>query len=392
MSKEKGTEKVSLEGFLQFIEYRSALSFGISQLRDGRSHPQIPLKDAVLGMVLGTALGTPSFHELDGQMKDSAFKRVLGCTRERVASDTTLFRLCEALSAPEVSHFVEGAGRVLAHQGLVGRRDLAGRRVDVVDGTCLGGHEVAMVVRWGEPLQVRALAPIRRHGQERPVSCALLQELAEEPDCAPRHVVADDLYSAEPFFAACDRLGAQGIVKTHQSDFIAVQQAEGAFAHKDIAWEQAWVDAKRARKYRVRLSHGFCWAYRERVLSIARVDVTELKGSKAAETYWILSQDESLSPQELVALVEGRWFIENNGFRTQNEQAASKHLFSHNPHTAFVIAALQWLARMLLGAYKAYLERFTQHLRTYYDHRQISWRTLRRLLRLSLIPASAAAP
>ena len=91
----------------------------------------------------------------------------------------------------------------------------------------------------------------------------------------------------------------------------------------------------------------------------------------------MISQDQTLDAVSLRELGHQRWFIENNQFRSANEQAHTKHCFSRNSRTALVISALQMIGVLWVNAWRHALSAFKDRLRSLWDHGTFPLRRLR---------------
>ena len=138
MNKKK--EEVGMTGFLRTKE-RRGFSFDVHCRPGTWKSPEIGTATVAEAVAVGAALGVPSLRQLDQTLRRAGARRALGSGRERVASDTTVSRVCDVMKTSEVRDRVKGVWRTARRKGLLGV-EVCGRRrrVGVVDGTFLGGQ------------------------------------------------------------------------------------------------------------------------------------------------------------------------------------------------------------------------------------------------------------
>jgi len=374
-----------LRGFLRYLYGHLRVTY--EAITDTSRKIPVISKDTLANAVVGaTALGARSLREADFLGRSPMMKACMG----RSPSDTTVARVARGFYG--TASALRQLWRRLRSQGYLGR---GGQHVSVIDGTSWGGHLTSVVAEIGAAPAIVGTRPIPGTGNELSASLKLIQQVAAEEGRFADYLLGDGLYACERFWKACDQVGCWGLVKTSDREAFAIfHQARMLFDHP-IRGEQVGyqvlegLDAARACRYRIWQTTGL-WADTRRRLTVARLEETFLKGKRQSEVFWVLCQDLTIAPQKLLDLMHARWFIENNVFKAFNDQAHSKHQFSHTGHTAEVLSHLQALAFVGLGAYRSFLERHKNLLPELWDHGRIPLRLLQSVFRLVLSPADTS--
>ncbi len=99
---------------------------------------------------------------------------------------------------------------------------------------------------------------------------------------------------------------------------------------------------------------GFWMEGVETPLTVVRVIETPLKGKNAGhpEVFWIITQPNDMPAYDLRELSHFRWRIENNGFKSFNDQCLSKNLFTHNPQARLTLLRIQFLTFNIIQFYR----------------------------------------
>lgn len=378
---DKKLEEVSFRGFLRFTCEHLRVSY--EAITDTKRKNPVISKDTVANALLGsTALGSRSLREADFLGRQAAMRGLWGGG----PSDTTLSRVAGGFQGTE-----EVLKRLWQQLRSSGYLTWEGEHVDVIDGTGAGGQLVSVLATLGQAAAIRATEPIPGTGHELTASIGLIERLALEGRLTD-YLLGDGLYACERYWKACDQARCYGVVKTSDAEsFTIIQQARLLFDYpirgEQVGYQYAeGLDEARACRWRIWQTTGL-WSPYPRRLVVARVEETFLKGKRGTEVFWILCQDLTIDPQKLLRLMHARWFIENNVFKAFNDQAHSKHIFSHDSHTARVLMHLQALAFMALGAYRAHLARDPEQFPDLWDHGQIPLRLLQSIFRFILSPA-----
>lgn len=391
MSKKK--EEVGWHDFLR-TKGRFGLSFDVHCRPDARKCPEVATATVAESVALGGALGVPSLRQLDQALRKKGVRQALGSQRARVASDTTVSRVCDVMKTSDIRQRVRAAWQSARQGGLLGV-EVGGRkrRVGVVDGTFMGGHWMSAMYEVGEiPALVNAVRYPKR-GKELVASRALLGHIGRHEGRGVFDLVLfDGLYANEPIWAACEEIGVQGVVKLKPEEadrLLILKDARGLFdAPRLMAGVEyvTGVDKTRGCRYQVWAVADLEWSQSGRRLKVARVREKWLKGPYKGQTleFWVISQDPTLDALALRQVAHLRWFIENNGFKALNEQAHSKHVFRRRSAGAFNISLLQMLGRTWLEFYRHRLQALKEKMKHLWDHGTFPLRLLRVYLWTSL--------
>lgn len=391
-------EEVGWNDFLR-TKGRFGLSFDVHCRPGARKCPEIETATVAKSVALGAALGVPSLRQLDQALRRKGVCRALGSRRGRVASDTTVSRVCDVMKTSDIRGLVKVSWRSARQAGLlgvkVGERRL---RVGVVDGTFMGGHWMSAMYEAGEiPVLVSAVRYPKR-GKELVASGALLQHLARHEGRGVFDLVLyDGLYANETIWAACEEAGVRGVVKLKPEEadrLLILKDARGLFdAPKVLPGVEhvEGVDQTRGCRYEAWAVADLEWSVTERRLKVARVREKWLKGPNKGQTleFWVISQDPTLDALALRQVAHLRWFIENNAFKALNEQAHTKHVFRHRSAGAFNISLLQMLGCVWLELYRHGLRAMKEKMKHLWDHGTFPLRLLRSYLWTSLEAAEA---
>jgi hypothetical protein len=396
VSDRKNVEEASFADFLRHGE-RSGVSLILNSMPEKRKSPEIGSGIVARSVAMGAGLGVESLRQLDHLLKEGGVRRGLGSARQRVASDTTVSRVCGQMEKSWARFALRASWRGAGNQGLLGV-ELQGQklRVGVIDGTTLGGFMTSVLAEVGEVPAPICLARIPKRGKELPMSLAMLRHVARAEGAGfLSHVMGDGLYASESFWKSCEAIGACGIVKTDEAgSLLILQDANGIFdaspSLPGVEFTEG-VDAVRGCRYKTWAVTDLLWSNTERRLKVARVTETWLKGRYKGQTltFWVISQDQTLDAVALRELGHRRWFIENNVFRAANEQANTKHRFSCNSRTALVISALQMMGVLWVNAWRHALAFLKDKLKSLWDHGTVPLRRLRAKLWSTLNLAEA---
>lgn len=385
------TEEISFAGFLRYKNERLNLTSQWNSIRDCRKNPEVSLKTVLEAVVLGAALGDRSLRATDQSMRQSGMRKIFGCERELVVSDSTIARVCEEVSPKEIESLLRNAHDKVSQQGW-SKREVQGRsvRIGVVDASGIGGQIAGFLMVLGKVRSFLALRGMEKAGYELPTTLSLLREAtASYGEGYLSYVLGDGLYACTRFFETCREIGSCGVVKSDEASLSILQDANGIFdAPTPLPGVErvSDTDAVRGCSYKVWAVEDLLWSTTDIKLKVARVEETHLKGPRAGQItrFWVISQDPSLTAFNLRELGHWRWQIENNGFRSLNEQVHSKHIFSHNFQVAMVLAHLQLIGFLLMDAYRCHLQELRERLKNFFDHGSLSLLHLRNLLRSTI--------
>lgn len=380
----KKKEEVSLANFLQYSEETFRLTSQIQDMPDSRKSPEISIGAIAKAVIIGAGIGAESLRQIDQSLRLGMMGgRIRGKKGCRI-SDTTISRVCARMEVGALDKTLQAVGQKIRQEGMLGV-SVGGQRcrVGIVDGSSLGGQLASVLLEAGDVPTCLGLERIPKRGKELPVSLALIESKTEFNKLD--YLLADGLYACEEFWRVCESKGVIGVVKTPEESLTIIQDANGLFDAKErlegIEFAEG-TDAHRDCTFRVWGVENLPWSQRERLLKVVRVEETFFKGKFALEThrFWVLSQDQSLSAISLRELAHSRWFIENKGFKALNEQVHSKHLYSHDSDTAWVVSLLQIIGAMLISAYHWFLSAMKESLEWLWDHGSFPMRCLRKCL------------
>ncbi len=390
-------EEVGFTGLLQTKE-RWGFSFEVHCRPNTRKSPEIRTTTVAEAVAMGAVLGVPSLRQLDQALREVGVRRALGSSGERVASDTTVSRVCDVMMTSEIRQRLKEMWRLARREGVLGV-EVNGRRcrVGVIDGSFIGGQYASVIVEVGAiPVPVNVVRYPKR-GKELVASGILLRHLEEQEGrgCFD-YVLGDGLYANEPYWATCEEVGVKAIVKLKPEEadrLLILKDARGLFdAPKRLPGveEVEGMDLERGCGYHVWAVADLEWSTSGRRLKVARVREEWLKGPFRGQTleFWVISQDPALDALTLRRLAHLRWFIENNEFKALNEQAHSKHVFRRSSAGALNITLLQMMGRTWLELYRHELQRLRERMKHLWDHGTFPARLLRSYMWTSLGAAS----
>ncbi len=95
------SDEIGAAQFLRFCNDEYSRRVQVQRLQDTRQAPQIP-SDICMGLMAGAALGIESWRQLDRFLRQPVARRLLGNSRARVASDSTVTRVVGTLEAGAV--------------------------------------------------------------------------------------------------------------------------------------------------------------------------------------------------------------------------------------------------------------------------------------------------
>lgn len=298
-----------------------------------------------MGLLTGAARGIERLRQLDRFLRPPVARRLLGSSRARGASDSTVARV--------VSPLVEGsvrAGRLAITGGLRGQGegklalpDRGRPRIGAVDGASVGPLNASVFTSPGTLELLEDLEPWEKRGQG-------WTEL----------LVSDGLYMPRAFFCFCrEGLGWQGVVKTDEETLTLREEADGLSEasprlQEGIEYGEGGMP-NGPGSIGSGAASGFEWEGLAAPLRIARVWEEPLKGPHRGETsrFDVLTTDLAWSARDRREVAHAQWLEENNGCKALNAQGHAQHAVVRDPGAMARWVLLLLLAFALLQAYRS---------------------------------------
>ena len=355
-------KEVSVVGL--FLKEKAHLIEKISQFTDIRKNPQIKLNHIVLSVLLMPFYSITSLLGLDRLSRKQTFKKLFGCTRKMVASDSTVNRALRWLDAAEVEE-LQYSFLPLFEQERLSKIQLAPdrpyRRVGILDGSQMSDHHVVAFDLCGKTDYPLMVSNSHKRGKELPVAKDMVDRAVNVlGDRFPDLFLLDSLYFNQPFFDCIRSHHAHLLIKSDEPSFREVlMDAKFVFENKkdlDVPVEEKHgFDPIRVCSWRIETTSGEFAGYPIQIAHLLE-DYPKRKKNQHEEC-WIVTTDLTLLPEEIREAAHLRWHIENNAFKRLSHHTATKRFYFKNPKPFFTILRLFCTAIALLGILLQILKR-----------------------------------
>ena len=347
-------KEVSIVG--HFLKEQAHLIEIISRFTDIRKNPQIKLNHIILSVFLMPFYSLTSLLSLDRLSRKQSFKKLFGCTRKMVASDSTINRALRWLDSKEVEQ-LQTSFLPLMEQHHLAKIQLAPdcplRRIGILDGSQMGQHHVVALDLCGKIDYPLMVSNSHSRGKELPIAKQMVENLTEVlADRFPQLFLLDSLYFNQPFFDCVRSKGAHVLTKSDEPSFREVlMDAKFVFENKKDrvvpVEEKHGFDDVRFCSWRIEKTSGEFAGYPLQISHLLE-DYPKRKKNQHLEC-WIVTTDLTLLPEEIREAAHLRWHIENNGFKRLSHHTATKRFYFKDPKPFFTMLQLFCTAIALLG-------------------------------------------
>jgi hypothetical protein len=332
---------------------------------DIRKKPQIRLQAILTSLFAMPFFALGSLLSNDREARTERYKKLFGCQRPMVASDSTFARVLRWLRAEEVKEFL------LSFLAMLEKRDLlrkclsvTGRpwRLGILDGSYMGGHWLVTLCLAGVvnyPVMVERCVS---QGEEQAVARKLMQFASKVlGSLRPQLWLLDALYFNKNTINIAVRQGAQVLFKFKEADLRTVtKDAENLFEHFGGDEEAGGWDSARQCQWKLRKTLDNFGGYPVQVVELKEHYPKRKRGRN--ESCWIVTTELELSLEEVREAAHQRWQIENNVFKRISHLSGTKRFYFKDYRQFFNLLRLFFAATTVLG-YLVVLLR--QHKRTF---------------------------
>lgn len=403
---------------LQFMNYVSKVYGLVQQLnsvKDGRVHPQVPLKQILATIILSIVVNAHSFNLMESLLKRQYFNKVLGKKEVKGSADTFGYALerADVNQLKKINyHLIRTARYGKVFQG----GTIDGFTVAAVDGTevlrtksehwrcekCrktvrtkddgttqIDYHEnlVGAAYVGRPPNLILGLERILPGEGEQTAALRLLKNLYREQCRYADIITFDSLYASAPVINEVLEQNKIAVIRVKKENYHIIQDAAGLFAGRSpdydrvLSLKSSWYDEDRAgQKYRylVKLwdGEGFeSWKGVKAPLRVLKVEETRVNHRLEALddpliTFVVTTAGKDTVPAEtLWRILHRRWDIENKTFHDLKTYWGFGHGY-HHEEEAFM--AMRWLIVIAVNLFNLFYYRRLHH---YYSSK-VSKKTL----------------
>ena len=277
---------------------------------DIRKRPQIRLQAILLSLFAMPLFGKRSLLSNDRHARTSHYKKLFGCHRKMVASDSTFARVLKWLYPQQVKQFLLGfLHRFEQHDLLRTRLSPKGklRRLGILDGSFMGGHWLATLCLVGKIDYPVMVERYHTQGQELPAALKMMKEAAKVlGTLRPELWLLDALYFTKNTIAIARRQHAHVLFKFKNADYRTVTaDAANLFQYFGGDEEQRGWDSQRGCRWKARKTLDHYAGYPVQV-----VQLTETYPKRKRERTvisWIVTTDLQLPLEEVREAGHQRW-------------------------------------------------------------------------------------
>jgi hypothetical protein len=318
---------------------------------DIRKRPQIRLQAILMSLFAMPLFGMRSLLSNDRQARTTQYKKLFGCQRKMVASDSTSARVLKWLFPEQVEQFLLGFLQRFEQRDLLRKRlSPKGklRRLGILDGSYMGGHWLVTLCLAGKIDYPVVVERCHNQGQEQLVARKMMQAAAKLlGKLRPELWLLDALYFTVNTIAIARGQGAHVLFKFKDADYRTVTaDACNLFQHFGGDQELSGWDAERGCRWKLRKTLDRFAAYPVQVLQLVE---SYPKGKRNRTVIsWIVTTDLELPLEEVREAAHQRWQIENGIFKRISHLAGTKTFYFADHRQFFNLLRLFFAAMAVL--------------------------------------------
>ena len=318
---------------------------------DIRKRPQIRLQAILMSLFAMPLFGMRCLLSNDRQARTAQYKKLFGCQRKMVASDSTFARVLKWLRPEELKGFV------LQFLATFERRDLLRkrlspkgklRRLGILDGSYMGGHWLVTLCLAGKINYPVMVERCHNQGQEQVVARKMMRAAAKLLGrLRPELWLLDALYFNVNTIAIARRLGSQVLFKFKDADYRSVTaDAANLFQYFGGDEELTGWDAQRQCRWKLRKTLDRFAQYPVQVVQLTETYPKRKRNRTVIS--WIVTTDLGLPLEEVREAAHQRWQIENGIFKRISHLAGTKTFYFKDHRQFFNLLRLFFAAMAVL--------------------------------------------
>jgi len=347
----KRIARIAREGFLS-----KPLFEGFTDIR---KKPQIRLQAILTSLFAMPFFAVASLLSNDREARTERYKKLFGCRRQMVASDSTFARVLKWLRAEEVKRFLQSFVALLEKRDLLRKSlSIGGRpwRLGILDGSYMGGHWLVTLCLAGVVTYPVMVERCVNQGEEQAVARALMRMASKVlgKQLRPELWLLDALYFNGNTIRIALRQGAQLLFKFKDADLRTVtKDAQNLFEHFGGDEEASGWDRVRQCRWKLRQTLDSFGGYPVQVVQLREYYPKRKRGR--SESCWVVTTELKLSLEELREAAHERWQIENGVFKRISHLSGTKRFYFRDHRQFFNLLRLFLAAMTVLGYIMALL-------------------------------------
>ena len=318
---------------------------------DIRKRPQIRLQAILMSLFAMPLFGRRSLLSNDRHARTSHYKKLFGCQRKMVASDSTFARVLKWLSPQQGKQFLVGFLQRFERRDLLRKRlSPKGRlrRLGILDGSYMGGHWLVTLCLAGKidyPLMVERC---HNQGQEQLVARQMMRAAGKLlGKLRPELWLLDALYFTVNTIAIAHRQRAHVLFKFKDADFRTVTaDASNLFQYFGGDEELSGWDSQRGCRWKLRKTVDRFASYPVQVVELTETYPKRKRNRTVAS--WIVTTDLQLPLEEVREAAHQRWQVENGIFKRISHLAGTKTFYFKDHRQFFNLLRLFFAAMAVL--------------------------------------------
>ena len=318
---------------------------------DIRKRPQIRLQAILMSLFAMPLFGRRSLLSNDRHARTSHYKKLFGCQRKMVASDSTFARVLKWLSPQQGKQFLVGFLQRFERRDLLRKRlSPKGRlrRLGILDGSYMGGHWLVTLCLAGKidyPLMVERC---HNQGQEQLVARQMMRAAGKVlGKLRPELWLLDALYFTVNTIAIAHRQSAHVLFKFKDADFRTVTaDASNLFQYFGGDEELSGWDSQRGCRWKLRKTVDRFASYPVQVVELTETYPKRKRNRTVAS--WIVTTDLQLPLEEVREAAHQRWQVENGIFKRISHLAGTKTFYFKDHRQFFNLLRLFFAAMAVL--------------------------------------------
>jgi hypothetical protein len=346
---------------------------------DIRKKPQIRLRTILTSLFAMPFFALASLVSNDREARTDRYKRLFGCQRKMVASDSTFARVLRWLRPEEVQRFLLSFLPMFEARDLL-RKSLSatGRpwRLGILDGSYMGGHWLVALCLPGAVTYPVMVERCKNQGEEQAVARRLMR-LASKilGKLRPELWLLDALYFNRNTIAIARGQGAHVLFKFKEADLRTVtKDAENLFEHFGGDEEGSGWDTVRQCRWKVRKTLDTFGGYPVQVVQLK--EFYPKRKRERNSSCWIVSTQLDLSLEEIREAAHQRWQIENNVFKRISHLSGTKRFYFKDHRQFFNLLRIFFAAMAVLGYINVLLRAHTRLFAALRDGIKGTWRNV----------------